>query len=77
MKNSTGTVTGDNFSIVLEICRQYITMAVSDMNEARDHEYPSDAEFQIAMMGCISTIRSVTDVYTELFNSVEFTDESV
>lgn len=77
MKNSKGTVTGDNFSVVLEICRQHITAVVGDMNEAKGHEYPNDAEFQIAMIGYINTIRSVTDAYTELFNSVEFTNATV
>lgn len=77
MKNSKGTVTGDNFSVVLEICRQRITTIVGDMDEAKGYEYLNDAEFQIAMMRHINEICAVTDAYTELFNSVEFTNESV
>jgi hypothetical protein len=77
MKNSKGTVSGDNFSLVLELCRQHITTVIGDMNEAKGYEYLSDAEFQIAMMRRINEIRAVTDAYTELFNSVEFTNATV
>jgi hypothetical protein len=77
MKNSKGTVTGDNFSIVLDICRQHITKVVADMNEAEGYEYDTNADFQMAMMRRISEIHAVVDVYTELFNSVEFTNGTV
>ena len=77
MKNTKGIVSGYNFSLVLKLCRQHITTVVGDMNEAEGYEYLSNAEFQIAMMRRINEIRAVTDAYTELFNSVEFTNATI
>jgi len=77
MKNSKGTVTEDNFSVMLDVCRQHITRVVADMNEAGGYEYETNADFQIAMMRRISEIRVVVDAYTELFSSVEFTNGTV
>lgn len=64
-----GSVSGDNYRLMLTLCRKYIKITVDKMNEY--HEYPSDAEFEIAMMGYIGDIRNITDAYTELFNSLE------
>ena len=77
MKNAKGTVTSDNFSVMLDVCRQHITRVVTEMNEAAGYDYETNADFQIAMMRRISEIHVVLDAYTELYNSVEFTNGTV
>lgn len=71
MKNPKATVSGDNCSIVLELCRQRIISITEEMTKEKYYVYPSEADFQIAMMRHINDIRSVTDAYYELFNSME------